>query len=67
MTKQEVKADLQDIRYYYTHREMFERAEDTGFKNAVTKKAERYAQAMANAPPRLHTLFFILFNFKYTI
>lgn len=61
MTKQEVKADLQDIRYYYTHREMFERAEDTGFKNAVTKKAERYAQAMANAPPRLHTLFFILY------
>ena len=37
MTKQEVKTDLQDIRYYYTHREMFERAEDTGFKNAVTK------------------------------
>ena len=61
MTKQEVKADLQDIRYYYTHREMFERAADTGFKNTVTRKAEWYAQTMANAPPRLHALFFTLY------
>ena len=32
MTKHEIKADLQDIRYYYTHKAMFDRAEDTGFK-----------------------------------
>lgn len=31
MTKHEIKADLQDIRYYYTHKAMFDRAEDTGF------------------------------------
>ena len=32
MTKQELIAELQDIRYYNTHREMFRKAENTGFK-----------------------------------
>lgn len=32
MTKQELMAELQDIRYYNTHREMFKKAENTGFK-----------------------------------
>ena len=41
MTNQELKADLRDIRYYHTHKSMFERAEDTGFKNAVVKKTDR--------------------------
>lgn len=47
MTKHEIKADLQDIRYYYTHKAMFDRAEDTGFKNIVVKKAERYGVYMS--------------------
>ena len=61
MTNQELKADLRDIRYYHTHKSMFERAEDTGFKNAVVKKTDRYAQAMSNAPPRLYALFIALY------
>ena len=32
MTKQELTAELQDVRYYNTHREMFRKAENTGFK-----------------------------------
>lgn len=50
MTKHEIKADLQDIRYYYTHKAMFDRAEDTGFKNIVVKKAERYGVYMRSVP-----------------
>ena len=41
MTKREIRADLTDIRYYYTHKPMFDRAENTGFKNTVVKKTEK--------------------------
>lgn len=61
MTKHEIKADLQDIRYYYTHKAMFDRAEDTGFKNIVVKKAERYGVYMSRASPKLYALFYSLY------
>lgn len=61
MTKREVKADLQDIRYYYTHKAMFDKAENTGFKNAVVKKTERYGSYMSRASPKLYTLFYALY------
>ena len=61
MTRHDVKADLQDIRYYYTHKAMFDKAEDTGFKNAVLKKIERYGAYIGRASPRLYTLFYALY------
>lgn len=61
MTKHEIKADLQDIRYYYTHKAMFDRAEDTGFKNIVVKKAEMYGVYMSRASPKLYALFYSLY------
>ena len=38
MTKQELTVELQDIRYYNTHREMFGKAENTGFKADALQK-----------------------------
>ncbi len=61
MTKREIRADLTDIRYYYTHKPMFDRAEDTGFKNTVVKKAEKYRAYMSRASPKLYALFCALY------
>lgn len=61
MTKQQVKSDLQDIRYYYTHKSMFDKAEDTGFKSEVKQKLAEYAAYISRASPRLYTLFYALY------
>ena len=42
MTLKQVKKDLQDIRYYYTHKAMFDKAENTGFKSEAVRKSEEY-------------------------
>ena len=61
MTKHEIKADLQDIRYYYTHKVMFDKAENTGFKSEAVRKSEEYGQIVSKAPPRLYVLYYLLY------
>ena len=53
MTKQELLAELQDIRYYNTHREMFRKAENTGFKAKTLELIGKYDSLIINAPLRL--------------
>ena len=50
MTKQELMAELQDVRYYNTHREMFRKAENTGFKADALQKIGKYADLIRTAP-----------------
>ena len=38
MTARQIRKDLQDIRFYYMHKEMFAIAENTGFKSEVGRK-----------------------------
>ena len=54
MTKQAIRSDLHEIRYYYAHREMFEKAGVTVIQSNVLEKLERYAQAISHAPIRLY-------------
>lgn len=61
MTLKQVKKDLQDICYYYTHKAMFDKAETTGFKSETLKKIERYGRLMTKAPPRLYVLYYLLY------
>ena len=61
MTKQELRSHLQDIRYYYIHKAMFDKAETTGFKSETLKKIERYGRLMTKAPPRLYVLYYLLY------
>ena len=65
MTKQELRSDLQDIRYYYIHKAMFDKAETTGFKSETLKKIERYGRLMTKAPPRLYVLYYLLSTIYY--
>ena len=62
MTKQELLAELQDIRYYNTHREMFRRAENTGFKAKTLELIGKYDSLIINAPLRLQMVYHKIFT-----
>lgn len=62
MTKQELTAELQDIRYYNTHREMFGKAENTGFKADALQKIGKYDSLIYNAPLRLQMAYHKIFT-----
>ena len=61
MTAKQIKEDLQNIRYYYMHKASFDKAENTGFKNKVVQKAERYGRLVSEAPPRLYIVYYLLY------
>lgn len=62
MTKQELMAELQDIRYYNTHREMFRKAENTGFKAKTLEMINKYDSLIINAPLRLQMVYHKIFT-----
>lgn len=62
MTKQELMAELQDVRYYNTHREMFRKAENTGFKADALQKIGKYADLIRTAPLRLQMVYHKIFT-----
>lgn len=62
MTKQELLAELQDIRYYNTHREMFRKAENTGFKAKTLELIGKYDSLIINAPLRLQMVYHKIFT-----
>lgn len=62
MTKQELMAELQDVRYYNTHREMFRRAENTGFKAKTLELIGKYDSLIINAPLRLQMVYHKIFT-----
>ena len=62
MTKQELLAELQDIRYNNTHREMFGKAENTGFKAKTLELIGKYDSLIINAPLRMQMAYHKIFT-----
>mgnify|MGYP002798660746 CR=1 FL=1 len=62
MTKQELLTELQDVRYYNTHREMFRKAENTGFKAKTLELIGKYDTLLLNAPLRLQMVYHKIFT-----
>ena len=62
MTKQELLAELQDVRYYNTHREMFRKAENTGFKARTLELLGKYDSLIINTPLRLQMVYHKIFT-----
>ena len=62
MTKQELLAELQDVRYYNTHKEMFRKAENTGFKAKTLELVGKYDSLIRNAPLRLQMVYHKIFT-----
>lgn len=62
----EVREDLRDIRYYYAHKEMFDKTVDVTGEHELIRKAERYNAAMCTAPPRLYEVYVGLYIYGNT-
>ncbi len=57
LTLNEIRADLQEIRYYYSHKEMFDNAISITGGNAILEKVKRYNEAVTQAPLRLYEIY----------
>ena len=62
MTKQDLMEELQDVRYYNTRREMFRKAENTGFKAKTLELIGKYDSLIINAPLRLQMVYHKIFT-----
>lgn len=56
MTIQDIKDELQEVKYYYRHKAMFDRALSTVSKNKVLEKVTRYNDLVQDAPAQLFGL-----------
>lgn len=57
LTLKEIRADLQEIRYYFSHKEMFDSAISITGGNAISEKVKRYNEAVTKAPLRLYEIY----------
>ena len=62
MTKQEIRNDLHEIRYYYMHRAIFEQARAVIAESSVLDKVNKYAKAISSSPLRLYMLYIKLYT-----
>lgn len=58
---QTIKKELEDIRYYYARRDMFDKAFDSVGKNAILQTVNRYNEAICAAPPKLYEMYVSLY------
>ena len=56
-----IRNDLKDIRYYYSRKEVFDKAEYNVGKTTLLEKIEMYNNAICSAPPRLYDLYVSLY------
>ena len=61
MKLEKVREDLQEIRYYYTHRRIFDKANEIQVRHEVVGKAERYSRIAEKAPPLLFDFYVSLY------
>ena len=66
MTLSEIREDLREIRYYFTHKAAFDGAVKIIGTNAVVEKVERYNKIFQNAPARMYDLYLGLYVKGYT-
>ena len=56
-----IKRELENIRYYYARRDMFDKAFDSVGKNTILQTVDRYNQAICAAPPKLYEMYVALY------
>ena len=56
-----IRKDLKDIRYYYSRKEIFDKAEYCVGKNEMLKKIDIYNKAVCLASPQLYDLYVSLY------
>ena len=66
MTVGQIRKDLQEIRYYFTHKAAFDGAVKLIGTNSVVEKVERYNKIFQKAPARMYDLYLGLYVNGYT-
>lgn len=61
VTVSTIRNDLKDIRYYFSRKEVFDKALDSVGKSSFTEKIDKYNEVIKNAPPRLYDLYVSLY------
>ena len=61
ITTETIKRELEDIRYYYARRDMFDKAFDSVGKNAILQTVNRYNEAICAAPPKIYEMYVSLY------
>ena len=58
----EIRKDLYDIRYYYAHKSLFDKAGLAIVKNTILEKTAKYNSIMEKANPRMYALYVALYT-----
>ena len=65
MALKKIREELKEIRYYYSRKEVFDKAK-TNAKSAVVELAEKYNQVIQGAPAKLYDLYISLYTNNLT-
>lgn len=60
-TAENIREDLKNIRYYYSRKEVFDRASISVGQNSTLETIQKYNEAICSAPPRLYDLYVSLY------
>jgi len=61
LTIQQIREDLNDIRFYYSKQKAIDYASKTVVQSSVVDKVNKYNQAVKDAPVRLYDLYISLY------
>ena len=61
VTMQEIRKELQDVRYYYKRKEAFDKMLKNGNSNTVLGTVAKYAEVLKTAPQRLLDTYYGLY------
>lgn len=61
MSNKYIKEDLQNIRYYFSRKEKFDKVSDSIGKNEFSETVKKYNEAICLAPPKLYDLYISLY------
>lgn len=56
-----IKNELEDIKYYYSRKDMFDKAFNSVGKNEILQTVERYNAIICSAPPKVYELYVTLY------
>lgn len=61
ITREQIRTNLKDIRYYYSHREFFDMAKAEIGRHCIVDMAEEYNRTMCMGDPKLYELYYYLY------
>lgn len=65
-TKQQIRKELTEIKYYHTHREVFESHSSEVESEIVTERIPRYNRLMMDAPMKLLHIYYAYYMTEYS-